>query len=130
MPTNQPFDWKLLPHDYPARAARIGRKGSSPLARTTESYRKAFDALGIDRSAGSPTINPAPDKSLEQALLWIGEKEAEQQRIFMARIEARMAEQIDIARSTKNAARIAAILAAITAPSSASSPFSNNRGVW
>lgn len=49
---------------------------------------------------------------MEQALLWIGEKEAEQQRIFMARIEARMAEQIDIARSTKNAARIAAILAA------------------
>ncbi|MGA7544872.1 MAG: hypothetical protein WBW08_03455, partial [Methyloceanibacter sp.] len=97
--------------------ARIGRKGSSPLARTTESYR-------IDRSAGSPTINPAPDQSLEQALLWIGEKEAEQKRIFMARIEARMAEQIDIARSTKNAARIAAILAAITAPSSASSPFS------
>jgi hypothetical protein len=30
----------------------------------------------------------------------------------MARIEAKMAEQIEIARSTKNAARIAAILAA------------------
>jgi len=85
------------------------------LARVKESYRKAFDALGIDkvrRFADNPSNT---GEKLEQALLWIGEKEAEQQRTFMARIEARMAEQTDIARSTKNAARIAALLAAIAA---------------
>ena len=85
------------------------------MARMTESYRKAFDALGIvkvRRFADNPS---STGEKLEQALLWIGEKEAEQQRAFMARIEAKMAEQIEIARSTKNAARIAAILAAIAA---------------
>jgi hypothetical protein len=85
------------------------------LARMTESYRKAFDALGIDKVRRFADNPSSTGEKLEQALLWIGEKEAEQQRASMARIEARMAEQIDLARSTKSAAQIAAILAAIAA---------------
>jgi hypothetical protein len=81
----------------------------------TESYRKAFDALGIDKVRRFANNPSSTGEKLEQALFWIGEKEAEQQRAFMTRIEARMAEQIDIARSTKSAAQIAAILAAIAA---------------
>lgn len=82
------------------------------MSRMTESYRKAFDALGIDKVRRFVNNPSSTGEKLEQALLWIGEKEAEQQRAFVSRIEAKMAEQIEIARSTKNAARIAAILAA------------------
>ena len=85
------------------------------MARMTESYRKAFDALGIDKVRRFADNPSSTGEKLEQALLWIGEKEAEQQRASMARIEARMTEQIDLARSTKSAAQIAAILAAIAA---------------
>ncbi len=81
------------------------------MARMTESYRKAFDALGIDKVRRFANNPSSTGEKLEQALLWIAEKEAEQQRAFTASIEAKMAEQIDIARSTKNAARIAAVFA-------------------
>lgn len=80
-----------------------------------ESYRKAFDALGIDKVRRFARTPSSTGEKLEQALLWIGEQDAEQQRAFMARSEARLAEQTRIGRSAKNAAWIAAILAAIAA---------------
>jgi len=67
-------------------------------------------------STKSGADNPSSTgEKLEQALLWLGEKEAEQQRAFMARVEARMAEQVGLARHTKSAAQLAAVLAAIAA---------------
>ena len=64
------------------------------LAKLGESYRKAFDAVGIDkvrRLTGNATL---AGEKLEQALLWIGEKDAEQQRALAASVEIKMAEQI------------------------------------
>ena len=87
------------------------------MARITESYRKAFDALGIDKVRRFADNPSSTGEKLEQAVLWLSEKEAEKQRAFMTRIEARMAEQADLARRTKSAAQIAAILAAIAASS-------------
>ena len=85
------------------------------MARITESYRKAFDALGIDKVRRFADNPSSTGEKLEQALLWLGEKESEQQRAFMARVEARMAEQVGLARHTKSAAQLAAVLAAIAA---------------
>lgn len=85
------------------------------MTRITESYRNAFDALGVDKVRRFADNPSSTGEKLEQALLWLGEKEAEQQRAFMTRIEARMAEHGDLARRTKSAAQIAAVIAAIAA---------------
>jgi hypothetical protein len=85
------------------------------LTRLGESYRKAFEALGIDkvrRLASSPSL---AGEKLEQALLWIDEKDAEQQRALGASVEIKMAEQLRLAHSAKTAARIAAICAVVAA---------------
>jgi hypothetical protein len=83
------------------------------LARMREHYRKAFDALGLDKVRRFADTPSSTGEKLEQALIWIGEKDAEQQRAFMARSEAKMAEQTRIGRSAKNGAWIAAIFAII-----------------
>ena len=78
-----------------------------------ESYRKAFDALGIDKVRRFANNASSSGEKLEQALLWIGEKDIEKQRAFIDRSEIKMAEQMRIGQSAKNAAWIAAIFAAL-----------------
>ena len=105
-------------HSWPAKwrdADEICVEGVPRLARLGESYRKAFDALGIDkvrRLTGNATL---AGEKLEQALLWIGEKDAEEQRALKASVEIKMAEQIRLAHSAQNAAKIAAICAVVAA---------------
>jgi hypothetical protein len=78
-----------------------------------ENYRKAFEDLGIDKVRRFVNNASSTGEKLEQALLWINEKDFEQQRAFMARSEIKMADQMRVGQRALNLARIASVLAAV-----------------